>query len=136
MDRDPQTHRESQSKPNQIAEVSWTDARLSLCGLLTRTVTATSAPMNSARRAMARMRTASGMVAPGIPTFEEPVYPPPEAGPRWTSFRRETTEIDHFVMAITAAKALLCHVARRELICTGGLRCVRALRLPQPSRRF
>ena len=37
-------------------------------------------------------------------------------------------EIDHFVMAITAAKAMvrLC-VAHLELICTGGLRCVRPL---------
>lgn len=42
-------------------------------------------------------------------------------------------EKEDFVMAITAAKGMVWHVARRELICTGELRCVRPLRLPLPS---
>jgi hypothetical protein len=47
--------------------------------------------------------------------------------------RCSSSEIDYFVMAITAAKLMVRHVAFRELICTGELRCVRALSSPQPS---
>jgi hypothetical protein len=42
------------------------------------------------------------------------------------------SEIDHSVMAITADKVMVGHVAPRELICTGGPRCVRPLSLPLP----
>ena len=41
--------------------VSYTDARLSLWGLLTRTVTATSAPIKSARSTIANIRSPIGM---------------------------------------------------------------------------
>src|SRR6516165_2121474 len=47
--------------------VSCTEARLSLWGLLTRTVTATSAPINSARRTMANICRPIGIVATGVP---------------------------------------------------------------------
>src|SRR5262249_9930560 len=47
--------------------VSCTEARVSLWGLLTRTVTATSAPINSARRTMANTRRPIGIVATGVP---------------------------------------------------------------------
>src|SRR5215467_5753736 len=52
--------------------VSYTDLRVSLWGLLTRTVTATSAPINSALRMMANIRSPIGTVASGVPTFDGP----------------------------------------------------------------
>jgi hypothetical protein len=70
MDHDPQAHRESQSKPNEIARVSYTDARLSLWGLLTRTVTATSAPINSARSTIANIRGPIGMLCAAVPPLD------------------------------------------------------------------
>ena len=60
----PQTRRDSRASLIRSPRVSWTDARLSLCGLLTRTVMATSAPMNSARRVMAKIRRPSGWPLP------------------------------------------------------------------------
>jgi hypothetical protein len=41
-------------------------------------------------------------------------------------------QINHFVMAITAAKAMVWHVPSRELICTGELRCTPQLPSPPP----
>ena len=72
MDHDPQTHRKSQRKPDEIAGGLVTDAKVSLWGLLTRTVTTTSAPINTARRAIANTRSPIGMVDGGVPTVGEP----------------------------------------------------------------
>src|SRR5262245_41809829 len=52
--------------------VSYTDVRVSLCGLLTRTVTATSAPINSARRMTAAILSPIGKVASGAATSDGP----------------------------------------------------------------
>src|SRR6516225_2982755 len=52
--------------------VSYTDAKVSLWGLLTRTVTTTSAPINSARRAIPNTRSPSGMLDVGAPTLGGP----------------------------------------------------------------
>jgi hypothetical protein len=41
-------------------------------------------------------------------------------------------QINHFVMAITATKAMVWHVPSRELICTGELRCTPQLPSPPP----
>src|SRR5262245_11001054 len=68
MDHDPQAHRQSQGKPNQIARgLVYGGKRFTLWGLLTRTVTATSAPINSARKTMANIRRPIGTVATGVP---------------------------------------------------------------------
>ena len=73
MDRDPQTHRESQSEPNQIAE-GLVDGRETFA---MRTAHAYrhghERPNEQRSKSNGRIRTPIGMAAPGIPTFEGPV---------------------------------------------------------------
>ena len=71
MDHNPQIHRESQSKPNQIAG-GLVYQMVSLWGLLTRATTTANAPINSARRTMANTRSPIGMVDAGVPTLGGP----------------------------------------------------------------
>jgi hypothetical protein len=72
LDHHPQTPRDSQSKPDQIAGSLVYGQMDSLWGLLMRAVTATSAPINSARRTMASIRSPIGMVDAGVPTSGGP----------------------------------------------------------------
>jgi hypothetical protein len=64
MDHDPQAHREPHSKPNEIAR------GLVYMGLLARTVTATSAPINSARSTIAKIRSPIGMLGAAVPPLD------------------------------------------------------------------
>ena len=72
MDHDPQTHRESQSKPNQIAGALVYGPNGFALGAANAYNHGHERPVNSVRRTMANTRSPIGMVDAGVPTLGGP----------------------------------------------------------------